>query len=182
MPGTFTSCATTPRIPTSCTTRACPAESRKRHPGPDEHRCPRCSGPMACAGHDFAPPRRRDTKAWTVVAAVLNAGLRYEGRELCGCGKEPKFRPRTGSAPARAPGGLRPEVLGAATLSRPLIADRRDSLVKKAQWIGRWSSTTRGAGAMRAGRRLYTRTGRHRRDPILVFILFPHVILPCVAP
>lgn len=48
---------------------------------------------MACAGHDFAAPRRRDTKAWTVVAAVLNAGLRYEGRELCGCGKEPKFRP-----------------------------------------------------------------------------------------
>ncbi|WP_406405471.1 hypothetical protein [Streptomyces sp. NBC_01643] len=50
---------------------------------------------MVCAGHDFAAPRRRDSKAWTVVAAVLNAGLRYEGREPCGCGKEPKFRPRT---------------------------------------------------------------------------------------
>lgn len=48
---------------------------------------------MVCAGHDFAAPRRRDSKAWTVVAAVLNAGLRYEGREPCGCGKEPKFRP-----------------------------------------------------------------------------------------
>ncbi|MGC5002637.1 hypothetical protein [Streptomyces sp. DT203] len=67
----------------------------KQHPGLGEHRCPRCSEPMVYAGHDFAAPRRRDTKAWTVVAAVLNAGLRYEGREPCGCGKEPKFRPRT---------------------------------------------------------------------------------------
>ncbi len=50
---------------------------------------------MVCAGHDFAVPRRRDIKAWTVVAAVLGAGLRYEGREPCGCGKDPKFRPRT---------------------------------------------------------------------------------------
>nr|WP_223188837.1 hypothetical protein [Streptomyces sp. TRM68416] len=48
-----------------------------------------------CAGHDFAAPRRRDTKAWTVVAVVLAAGLRYEGLEACGCGKEPRFRPRT---------------------------------------------------------------------------------------
>ncbi|GCD32415.1 hypothetical protein OEIGOIKO_00128 [Streptomyces chrestomyceticus JCM 4735] len=67
----------------------------KRHSGPGEHRCPRCSEPMVCAGHDFAAPRRRDIKAWTVVAAVLNVGLRYEGREPCGCGKEPTFRPRT---------------------------------------------------------------------------------------
>ncbi|MFB7591973.1 hypothetical protein [Streptomyces sp. NPDC056169] len=67
----------------------------KQHPGLDEHRCPRCSKPMVCAGRDFAAPRRRDLKAWTAVAAVLNAGLRYEGREPCGCGKEPKFRPRT---------------------------------------------------------------------------------------
>lgn len=67
----------------------------KRHPGPGGHRCPRCSEPMTSAGHDFAAPRRRDTKAWTVVAAVLDAGLRYEGREPCGCGKDPKFRPRT---------------------------------------------------------------------------------------
>jgi hypothetical protein len=50
---------------------------------------------MFCAGHDFAAPRRRDTGAWSVVAAVLTAGLRYEGRESCGCGKEPEFRPRT---------------------------------------------------------------------------------------
>lgn len=67
----------------------------KRHPRPGGHRCTRCAEPMLCAGHDFAAPRRRDTKAWTVVAAVLDAGLRYEGREPCGCGKEPKFRPRT---------------------------------------------------------------------------------------
>ncbi|MFI6642924.1 hypothetical protein [Streptomyces sp. NPDC050504] len=50
---------------------------------------------MSCAGHDFAAPRRRDAKAWTVVAAVLNAGLRYEGFGPCGCGREPGFRPRT---------------------------------------------------------------------------------------
>jgi hypothetical protein len=67
----------------------------KQHPGPGDHPCPRCSEPMVCAGHDFAAPRRRDTKAWTVVAAVLSTGLRYEGREPCGCRREPKFRPRT---------------------------------------------------------------------------------------
>ncbi|MFJ2933083.1 hypothetical protein ACIO8G_09940 [Streptomyces sp. NPDC087219] len=67
----------------------------KRHPGADEHPCPWCSEPMVCAGHDFAAPRRRDTRAWTVVAAVLDAGLRYEGRDTCGCGKDPKSRPRT---------------------------------------------------------------------------------------
>nr|WP_246620089.1 hypothetical protein [Streptomyces corallincola] len=26
---------------------------------------------------------------------VLNSGLRYEGFEPCGCGRDPKFRPRT---------------------------------------------------------------------------------------
>ncbi|MYQ46284.1 hypothetical protein GTW40_14685 [Streptomyces sp. SID4985] len=50
---------------------------------------------MLCAGHDFAAPRRSDRKAWSVVAVVLNAGLRYEGFEPCGCGRAPKFRPRT---------------------------------------------------------------------------------------
>lgn len=64
----------------------------KRHSGPGEHRCPRCSEPMVCAGHDFAAPRRRDTKAWTVVAA---AQRRTVGREPCDCSKEPKFGPRT---------------------------------------------------------------------------------------
>ncbi|WP_329263506.1 hypothetical protein [Streptomyces pseudovenezuelae] len=67
----------------------------KRHPGPGGHRCPRCATPMSCAGRDFAAPRRRDVKAWSVVAAVLAAGLRYEGREPCGCAREPEFRPRT---------------------------------------------------------------------------------------
>ncbi|MFF0015266.1 hypothetical protein [Streptomyces sp. NPDC005374] len=67
----------------------------KRHPARGGHRCPDCSQPMTCAGHDFAAPRRRNVKAWTVVATVLAAGLRYEGFEPCGCGREPKFRPRT---------------------------------------------------------------------------------------
>jgi hypothetical protein len=50
---------------------------------------------MVFAGHDFAAPRRRDKSGWAAVAAVLEAGLRYEGFETCGCGREPKFRPRT---------------------------------------------------------------------------------------
>ncbi|KAB2976879.1 hypothetical protein F8R89_35645 [Streptomyces sp. SS1-1] len=60
-----------------------------------EHLCPNCSRPLICAGHDFAPPRRRDVHGWSVVAAVLGAGLRYEGRSVCGCGREPTYRPRT---------------------------------------------------------------------------------------
>lgn len=34
-----------------------------------------------------------------MVAAVLGEGLRYEGRSVCGCGKEPKYRPRTRAEP-----------------------------------------------------------------------------------
>lgn len=56
------------------------------------------------SGHDFAAPRRRDDSGWATVAAVLAAGLRYEGFQTCGCGREPKFRPRT-KADVRA--GLR---------------------------------------------------------------------------
>jgi hypothetical protein len=52
---------------------------------------------MVGAGHDFAAPRRRDKSGWAAVAAVLEAGLRYEGFETCGCGRDPKFRPRTGA-------------------------------------------------------------------------------------
>lgn len=59
------------------------------------HLCPNCALPLVCAGHDFAPPPRRDVRAWSVVAAVLGEGLRYEGLSPCGCGKEPRYRPRT---------------------------------------------------------------------------------------
>ncbi|MEU7571370.1 hypothetical protein [Micromonospora sp. NPDC049240] len=65
------------------------------------HRCTSCRRPMVFAGHDFAAPRRRNDSGWAAVAAVLGAGLRYEGFEVCGCGREPKFRPRT-SAQVRA--------------------------------------------------------------------------------
>ena len=60
-----------------------------------QHPCPSCRAPMLFAGHDFAAPRRRDDSGWAPVAAVLTAGLRYEGFESCGCSREPKFRPRT---------------------------------------------------------------------------------------
>ncbi|MDQ0694932.1 hypothetical protein [Streptomyces sp. W4I9-2] len=69
--------------------------SFKRHPAGDrEQPCPNCGRALVCAGHDFAPPPRRDTAAWSAVAAVLAASLRYEGLEPCGCGKRPRFRPR----------------------------------------------------------------------------------------
>jgi DNA-directed RNA polymerase subunit RPC12/RpoP len=63
-----------------------------------EHRCPECGEPMLFAGHDFAAPPRRDGSGWVAVAAVLAAGLTYDGFELCGCGREPRFRPRTSAA------------------------------------------------------------------------------------
>ena len=62
-----------------------------------EHRCPRCRTPMVYAGHDFAAPRRADDRRWAAVEAVLGAGMRYDGFEACGCGREPKHRPRTGA-------------------------------------------------------------------------------------
>ncbi|WP_443053448.1 hypothetical protein [Streptomyces sp. NBC_00285] len=95
----------------------------KRHPAtaPGGHRCPNCSGPLTCAGHDFAAPARRDVKAWSVVAAVLAAGLRYEGFEPCGCGREPKFRPRTRAQ-------LRARRIAATREGTPLavVLERRD--------------------------------------------------------
>ncbi|MFI0895546.1 hypothetical protein [Streptomyces sp. NPDC020983] len=70
--------------------------SFKRHwSGEREQHCPNCGRPMACAGHDFAAPRRRDVRGWSVVEVVLRAGLRYEGLSGCGCSKEPEYRPRT---------------------------------------------------------------------------------------
>jgi hypothetical protein len=60
-----------------------------------EHLCPECRALMVFAGHDFAAPRRRDKSGWAAVAAVLDAGLRYEGFETCGCSRDPGFRPRS---------------------------------------------------------------------------------------
>ncbi len=57
--------------------------------------CPGCRGQLAFAGYDFAAPRRRDTKAWSVVATVLAEGLTYDHRPGCGCSRLPSFRPRT---------------------------------------------------------------------------------------
>ncbi|MET8980122.1 hypothetical protein ABZX85_31415 [Streptomyces sp. NPDC004539] len=85
-----------------------------------EHRCPNCAGPLLCAGHDFAPPPRRDVRGWSVAAAVLGEGLRYEGRSGCGCGREPKYRPRTrAELRARRIAAEREGVALSETLSRP---------------------------------------------------------------
>ncbi|MFB9907068.1 hypothetical protein [Allokutzneria oryzae] len=75
---------------------ACRVSFKKHHPAPNtEHLCPNCAAPLLCAGHDFAAPSRNDVRAWSVVATVLGEGLRYDGLTPCGCGKEPKYRPRT---------------------------------------------------------------------------------------
>ncbi|ONH32466.1 hypothetical protein BL253_05455 [Pseudofrankia asymbiotica] len=52
---------------------------------------------MRYAGHDFAAPRRADDSGWGAVTAVLDAGLRYEGFQVCGCGRESEYRPRRSS-------------------------------------------------------------------------------------
>ncbi|MFF1367845.1 hypothetical protein [Streptomyces virginiae] len=57
--------------------------------------CTSCREQLAFAGYDFAAPRRRDKKAWSVVAAVLAEGLTYDHRPGCGCSRLPSFRPRT---------------------------------------------------------------------------------------
>ncbi|MEU6444458.1 hypothetical protein [Streptomyces sp. NPDC047046] len=72
--------------------------SFKRHVTRRAQPCPRCGAGLVRAGHDFAPPPRRDRRAWSVVSVVLAAGLSYEGRDGCGCGREPKYRPRTRAA------------------------------------------------------------------------------------
>jgi hypothetical protein len=57
--------------------------------------CPGCREQLVFAGYDFAAPRRRDTKAWSVVATLLAEGLTYDHRPGCGCSPLPSFRPRT---------------------------------------------------------------------------------------
>ncbi|MFJ7305196.1 hypothetical protein [Streptomyces sp. NPDC099088] len=59
--------------------------------------CPGCRQELIFAGYDFAAPRRRDAKAWSVVATVLAEGLTYDHRPGCGCSRLPSFRPRTQS-------------------------------------------------------------------------------------
>ncbi|MEU5540600.1 hypothetical protein [Streptomyces sp. NPDC020362] len=55
-----------------------------------------------------------------MVAAVLGEGLRYEGLTACGCGKEPKYRPRTrADLRARRTVATRDGLPLAETLSRP---------------------------------------------------------------
>lgn len=74
---------------------ACRVSFKQHADSQRQHVCPNCARPLICAGRDFAAPPRSDVRRWSVVAAVLGEGLRYEGRSVCGCGKEPKYRPRT---------------------------------------------------------------------------------------
>jgi hypothetical protein len=92
------------------------------------HPCPRCRATMTFAGHDFAAPRRTDDRRWAAVAAVLGAGLRYEGFEACGCGREPKYRPRNGAqVRARLRAGARNGLGDAEALALRDPADARPS-------------------------------------------------------
>ncbi len=72
-------------------------QSRKLPWDGAEHLCTHCRAPMVFAGHDFAAPRRADDRRWAAVAAVLQAGLTYEGFVTCGCNHDPKYRPHTGA-------------------------------------------------------------------------------------
>jgi len=57
-------------------------------------RCPECGAVTIHVGRDFAAPRRLDDRGWRALAAVLDAGLRFDS---CGCGV-PGERPRTPAA------------------------------------------------------------------------------------
>lgn len=71
----------------------CRASYKKPHPRryDGERICPRCAEPMVHVGSAFAPPRRRDTAAWRVLAVLLHAGVRFH-KSCCG---GPGHRPRT---------------------------------------------------------------------------------------
>jgi hypothetical protein len=89
-------CAGTPRWTTRSTTCVCPAARATSTGGTARSTGARSvGGRWSSPGTTFAAPRRRDDLGWAAVAAVLAAGLRYEGFQTCGCGREPKFRPRT---------------------------------------------------------------------------------------
>ncbi|MFI9308838.1 hypothetical protein [Streptomyces triculaminicus] len=67
-------------------------------------------------------------RAWSVVAAVLAEGLRYDGKSPCGCDREPKYRPRRRSElRARLIAATRDGLPPAETLSRadPLTPTER---------------------------------------------------------
>ena len=84
--------------------------------------CPDCGGPTAAMGLDFAPPKRRDEKAWSTVAALYEVGITFHS---CGC-SGPGYRPR-------APGEL-------AAFYRTQLDRYRDSL-KEAEARVRGGST-----------------------------------------
>ncbi|GAA2086011.1 hypothetical protein GCM10009759_06360 [Kitasatospora saccharophila] len=112
--------------------------------------CPGCRGELVFAGHDFAAPRRRDTKAWSVVAAVLAEGLTYDHRPGCGCTRLPSFRPRTRAQ-------VRARRRAAERLGVPLAVAlaRRDALTPEArdEQPSAPPATGSGPGTARAARR-----------------------------
>ncbi|MER5887482.1 hypothetical protein ABT160_27015 [Streptomyces sp. NPDC001941] len=90
--------------------------------------CPDCREQLVYAGYDFAAPRRRDAKAWSVVATVLAEGLTYDHRPGCGCSRLPSFRPRT-------PAQVRVRRRAAERLGLPLsvVLARRDAFTPESR-------------------------------------------------
>ncbi len=104
-PASVVVCASTRWSTTSCTTPASPAASASSgSPGQRRPAVPELRPGARLRGPRLRASPRRDTDAWSAVAAVLGAGLRYEGLEPCGCGKRPRFRPRTGAGGPGPPG------------------------------------------------------------------------------
>ncbi|MCZ7417197.1 MULTISPECIES: deoxyxylulose-5-phosphate synthase [unclassified Streptomyces] len=81
-------------MPHGKTSWAClPCRASYKQPfGPERERpCPRCARPLVHVGSAFAPPKRRDTEGWRVLAVLLHAGVRFH-KSCCG---GPGYRPRT---------------------------------------------------------------------------------------
>lgn len=62
-----------------------------KHTPPGSYECPHCGGPMIDAGKDLHVPRRADKRAWRVLVALLESGVRFHSCGCCG----PGYRPRT---------------------------------------------------------------------------------------
>ena len=126
---------------------ACRRAFRRRHlsdvnpDGPAQPAtCPECGGPVASMGLDFAPPPRRDQRAWAVLAGLWELGITFHS---CGCGG-PGYRPRDPVAYRRFLADLRTQYEGhlAAT----------DTPAGRAHWAARLAALDAATRAARPGR------------------------------